>query len=81
MKPLATVISVQEDLGNGYRATVNIEPGNQERVEAILDGISAEFDVSQVSDIDPEVYSFALTGLGRCPFEVGDQIPVKPVQS
>jgi hypothetical protein len=81
MKPIATVISVQEDLENGYRATVNIEPGNQQRVELVLDGILPEVDPSQVSDIDPEVYSVALTAPGRCPFKVGDQIPVKPVQS
>ncbi len=78
MNSLATVINVQED-ADGYCATLNLKPGNLGRVELILRGICAEADASPVSDIDPDTHSFAISGAGKSPLKVGDQVPFKAV--
>jgi hypothetical protein len=76
MKTLATVINVQED-ADGYLATLNLEPGNLGRIELILGDICAEVGASPVSDIDPNTHSIAISGAGKSPFKVGDQVPFK----
>jgi len=73
---LATVINVQE-CPDGYHPTLNLEPGNLRRVELMPEGIYADLDASNVSDIDPETHSIAISGAGRSPLKVGDQVPFK----
>jgi hypothetical protein len=76
MNSLSTVINVQQN-ADGYLATLNLEPGNLGSVELILEGICADADASPVSDIDPETHSIAISGAGKSPLKVGDQVPFK----
>jgi hypothetical protein len=76
MNSLSTVINVQQN-ADDYVATLNLEPGNLGRVELMLGGICAEVVASPVSDIDPDTHSIAISGAGKSPLKVGDQVPVE----
>jgi hypothetical protein len=72
MPQIATVISVQEDLNNGWHVTANVVAGNAKGFELLPNGIEAYVDASEVSDIDAETHSLGIRGPGKSPFKVGD---------
>jgi hypothetical protein len=78
MKTLvATVINVQDEPDNHYHATATVDaPIIVSRIE-FPEGLCADPDASTVSDVGATTYSFGLSGPGKSPYKVGDEIPIR----
>jgi hypothetical protein len=75
----STVVNVQDD-DDGFHVTATVDaPDGVDlahlRVE-LPGGIRVNPDASSVSDIGTGTHSFGLSGSGKSPFKVGDQIPL-----